>query len=276
MTAFVIDIRRDKLSVAADTCGYLVGEVIKPVGFVSKVLAIPHLRAVLFGRGITAIGYRVGFDLMVSPQLQTIEAAAEALPGMLRRITEQYADEQGIEDHREIQIFEAAFGGYSERDKRAKLWTMYNYNGEYQPEEFPEGAYGTVVMPVLPAEFALPPAAAALPLDKRMVAGMQAAKRYFEANGAAIVGGEVQITEATAAGVACRTVARFPDYAETANASAAVAARFLRGEDDIDVRDGLVAVADCITADGGAAPVGNRADRRRAEKLARQAGKRAA
>jgi hypothetical protein len=277
MTAFVIDIRRDRLSVGSDTCGYLVGEQIKPVGFVSKVAAIPHLRAVLFGRGITAIGYRAAFDVMVSPQHQTLEAAAAALPGILRQITETYADEQGIDDHRELQVFEAVFGGYSLRDKRAKLWTYYNYRDNYEVEEFPEGAVGTVIMPVLPPEFALPPEAARLPLDKRMIAGMHAAKRYFDSNGAAIVGGEINVTEATAAGVACRTIGRFADYAQTATASAAVAARYLRGEDDIDVRDGMVAVGDMVTADGsGAASGASRAERRRQEKLARKAGKRAA
>lgn len=272
MTAFVIDIRRERLAVAADTCGYVVGEVVKPLGFTSKVVSIPHLRAVLFGRGITAIGHRAGFDLMLSPTVHTIEEAAEALPAMLRVVTEEHAEANGIADHRELQVFEAVFGGYSERDRRVKLWTFYNYRDDYAPEEFPEGAIGTVIMPVLPPEFALPPAAAALPLDKRLIAGMQAAKRYFLANCAAIVGGEIQVTEANAAGVACRTVARFADYEETAKASAAVAARILRGDDMPDVRDGLVAVDDLVTAGGGA----SRAERRRAEKMARKAGRRAA
>jgi hypothetical protein len=283
MTAFCIDIRRDRLAVAGDTMGYLVAEELKPLGFMSKVLAIPHLRAVLFGRGITAIGYRVGFDLMVSPQYQTLEAAADALPAMLRGVTEAYADENGIDDYRDHQIFEAVFAGYSLRDKRTKLWAMHNYNTEYEHAEvLPEGVYGTTIMPVLPPEFALSPDAARLPLEKRLIAGMQAARRYCQSGRTpqkAIIGGEIQITEVTADGVGCRTVARFPDYEQTAHASAAVASRVLRGDEEVDVRDGLVAVGDMVTAGGGAASGGgmSRQQRRAAEKAARKAaGRRAA
>ena len=96
MTALAIDIRRERLAVGSDTAGYLIADEIAPLYYVSKVLAMPYLRAVLFGCGITAIGYKAAFDLMVSPQLLTIEAAAEALPDMLHRITEQYAAEMGI------------------------------------------------------------------------------------------------------------------------------------------------------------------------------------
>lgn len=296
MTAFMVDIRQDRLTIASDTCGYIVGAQVKPVGFASKVIAIPHLRAVLFGRGITWIGYRAAVDLMVSPQHQTIEAAAAALPAMLREITERYAAESGIEDHRELQIFEALFGGYSLRDRRAKLWGFYNYRDDYAPEEVPAGLHGTLALPPLPPEFK-PPELDKLPLERRLIAGMQAQKRFAAALvtrplrdgstnpaagcGKSIIGGEIIVTEATAAGVTSRSVARFADYDETAHASAAVAARVLRGDEIVDVRDGLVHVDAMIPPAGGeaaaaAASGASRAERRRAEKLARKAARRAA
>jgi hypothetical protein len=85
----------------------------------------------------------------------------------------------------------------------------------------------------------------------------------------AIIGGEMQLTAVDPAGISCRTIGKFPDFEQTYHAAAAVTARLLRGDAVVDVRDGLVAVEEIVTAPGA-----SRAERRRAEKLDRKAAKR--
>jgi hypothetical protein len=179
LTGFVIDLRKDRLTVGSDTCSYVVGATIRPAGFTSKVIQLPHLRAVLFGRGIIEIGLRGAYALMLSPEVCTIADAAEVLPLRLREITAEYAEGTGIEDHRAVHIFEAVLAGYDAAQERMRLMTLYNYEGEdgYRVDEFPPGAYGFVTMPVLPPEFALGAEVMRLPLDKRMIAGCRRARR---------------------------------------------------------------------------------------------------
>jgi hypothetical protein len=251
MTAYVLDLRRDRLTIGSDTCAYVVAEAVRPLGFTSKVTPIPHLRAALCGRGILAIGYEAAMTLNLSAELQTFSQAAAALPDILRRVTSRYAAHVGIGDHRDTQIFEAIFCGWDAEQQRMRLLTFYNYQGDDgygNGEDFPPGAYGAVVMPVLPPDFALPPEAAKLSTTLRIRAGMEAARRYFLDNGAAIVGGELVTTEITPQGITQQIIGQFEDFAQTRVAAGAVAARYLRGDATADVRDGLAAADDLQTA----------------------------
>lgn len=287
MTAFVIDLRADKLVIGADTLGYAVCGNIAPLGFVNKVYAIPRLKAVLFGRGILEIGCKAAFDLMLSPHVKSFAEAVDGLPAILTQATGDYAERMEIEDAGSTQIFEACFGGWDAKARRIRLMTLYNYQ-DYQPEELPAGVAGTMTMPVLPPEFQ--PGVAGVPLDKRLIEGLHACRRYYEAHpertgGLSLVGGEIEKTEITRDGIAIRTIGRFSDYEQTRNAGAAVVARYLRGQMDLDVREGLVRAGEMIVADGNAEPSAavadlasgaSRAERRRAEKEARRAARRAA
>jgi hypothetical protein len=102
MTAFVIDYRADKLAIGSDTLGYVVGADVAPVGFISKVFVLPRFKAVLFGRGICSICLKAGFELMIGAHIRTFDDAAAALPALLRQVTEDYAAEQEIDDHRSL------------------------------------------------------------------------------------------------------------------------------------------------------------------------------
>ena len=239
MTAFIIDLKSDKLSIGSDTLGYLVGVEgpanVAPVGFISKVYTFPWLRAALFGRGITVIGARAAAEIFTSPRLRTFGDAINALPMILRRVTNAYSDDEDIDDPIKVQLFEAVFCGYDAEARRMRVASLYNYNGEngYEPEELPPGTSGTMTMPVLPPEFA--PVVNGLGLDKRLVSGLHACRAYAEAHpertgGAALVGGEIEMTEITPAGITVRTIGRFHDYDQIKHAGAAVLARFARGD----------------------------------------------
>ena len=114
MTSYALGYSRKKVVVASDTLAYVpdIREV-KPLGFVSKVLAIPHLNAVLFSRGQYEICVRAWAALMIPPTAKSVEDAAAALPEMLRSISIAYCDEHDIGDYRDVCLLELAFIGFS-------------------------------------------------------------------------------------------------------------------------------------------------------------------
>ena len=261
MTAFVIDLRADKLSIASDTLGYIVGvdgpAKVAPVGLVSKVYTFPWLRAALFGRRITAIGARTAAALYTSPQTRRFADAMGALPLILRRTTNAYSDEFDIDDPFEVQLLRGRIlrlgcrGAADARGGDQQLWRRIGYDRE----ELPAGMVGTFTVPQLPPEFA-GQELKGLPLDRRLVEGLHRCKAWVEDNpernkGVAIVGGEIERTEITPDGISVRTIGRFADY-EQVHAGAAVLARFARGDLDADVRDGLARVDEMVTAGGAA------------------------
>ena len=122
-----------------------------------------------------------------------------------------------------------------------RLWLYNSYEG-YQPQDDAGGFYGHLLsMPRL-ADRQLPREIGRLPVDKALIAAMQAERRLFaehpEAVGGAIIGGEIVLSEITPQAVTQRVVHRFPDYAEMRHAAAAVAGRVLReGPPDISAAD---------------------------------------
>jgi hypothetical protein len=125
---------------------------------------------------------------------------------------------------------------------------------------------------------------------------IQAAGRYFEdepvINCGCRVGGEVLSVELTEHGITQRVLHRFENYDELRTASAAIVARIVRGDMDVDgiVAEGLVPITEVAdaetgrpltapakTAPEGSAPAGGitRQQRRAAEREAAK-GRRAA
>jgi hypothetical protein len=155
-----------------------------------------------------------------------------------------------------------------------RLLTAYNYHG-YRSEEFPEGAAGFVTMPVMPAEY-LGADVVRLPIERRVIAAMQAAQKFFTRDELpAIIGGEVQLTVIEPVGISCRSIFKFPDFEHMRHAGAAIANRIIRGGDVPDVRDGLTEARN-LTGGGSSegAPISRqerRAAEKRTEKLARRA-----
>ena len=88
MSAFAVDFRPDRLIVAGDTLGYAPDRAeARPLGFIPKVLPLPHLRGVMFARGMQIIPVRALAYLMLSPSLFTVEAVADALPAVLQELS---------------------------------------------------------------------------------------------------------------------------------------------------------------------------------------------
>jgi hypothetical protein len=244
MTAFAIDFRKTRATVAADTLGYIPDlHEVRPIGFINKILPLPHLKAVLVARGQQQILVQAWAGLYLVPQMLDVEDAAGALPAMLQFSTQTYCVEQGIqEDPTGFGLLEVVLLGWSEREKRMRLWQFQNMQ-DYQPHDAGE-YYGLHILPTLPANYV--PRVHNPATDRDLVRAVEAAGRYFvdhpELCCGARVGGEVVCTDLTPRGLTHRTLHRFADYEATRHAVAAIVAGIGRGDLDVStaVRDGLV------------------------------------
>jgi hypothetical protein len=255
MTEYAIGFGRKKVAIASDTLAYVPDlREVKPLGFCSKVLAIPHLNAVLFSRGQYEIAVRAWAALMIPLTARTVEEAAAALPEMLRSISVDYCTKQGIDDYRDIGLLELAFVGFSTAKNRMRLWQFGNYQ-DYATHETPDWI-GAAAWPTLSPSYM--PAIAGYPSDAQLVQIVKAVGAYFKAEPAVNcgqrIGGEIVVTEITPSGITSRIVHRFADYEVVRNTSAAVVSRYLRGDLSADgvVASGLVSVAEMVDSATGA------------------------
>lgn len=273
MTAFALHFQRDRLTIACDTLAYLPDQrEARPLGYINKVLPLPHLKAVIFARGMWDLTCEAQLALLMNPTLRTIEDAAEALPKSLRYISEQFADRNDIDDYRTVAMLELVLAGWSESERRMKIYEFTNYT-DYEPAADNGKFYGTLGFPNLPAEY-IPPASGSV--DRDLVNIILAAGRLFADHpvemGGARVGGEILAYDVTPTQTTARHLYTFPDLAQLAHAGAAVLARLVRGDLDVDIADALTPIAAAVdAATGQPVPGGNRAARRRAEKEARKA-----
>jgi hypothetical protein len=202
----------------------------------------------------------------------------------------KYGAEHDIADPQDYALAEVAFCGYSEAERRMRLF-YFNNSDNYESQDDGGQYYGAVLpMSILP-EDVMPKLAG--PVDAQLKAVMLAAQKFFvdrpDLMGGARMGGHVMVTAVTPLGISSRVIHEFADFKATRNAAAAIAARLLRGDEVVSVADGLTAAGDMQRADelpipgaeaaaNAAAPAlgATRAERRRAEKAAKKAGRRAA
>lgn len=285
MTAFCIDFHADRLTVAGDSLAYLPDRnEVRPLGYIPKVIPVTNLRAVIFARGIHLISVRAAAFLMLSPAVYSVEAAAEVLPEALRRISDEYAEQVGIENWPALGLAEVIFGGWSPAAGRIRLFSFASYQN-YEPFADQGAAdYGITAFPRLPAHYM--PNLRGLTTDESLVAVIKAAGRLFAdpASGmaGARVGGEVIATTVTPTSTETRTLYRFEDFATDAAAGAAITARFERGDLPFDMADALTPVSEAVdSATGERVRAANdrsqsRQERRRAEREAQRAARRRA
>ena len=292
MTAFAISFARDRVVVASDTLGYAPDRhEAKPLGFVSKIIPLPHIHAVLFGRGQMSIIYQAAVELMRAPNLFDVEDAALALPAALRTITAAYADDNDIEEWGTVGLAEVALAGWSDRGRRMRFFEFFNLKGYALEQDTAADLKGSVftTTPRLPPDRT--PAVAGMNIDQALVALMRAERDFFADNsdlmGGAVIGGEIVAWQLDRdAAISHRTLYRFPDYVQTKTAAAAVFSRLARGDIEINLNEALVPADEALdTAVAppeppanvvAVAPGATRAERRRAEKLARQGARRVA
>lgn len=232
MTAFAIQLGARRVAIAADTLVYLPDRrQVRPMGFTNKVLALPHLRAALFGRGQHELCTRAWIELMADPSRTSVEAVAAKLPAMLRSIAEAYCRREDLPDYREIGLLELVLVGWSPRANRIRLWQFLSYR-DFVSEEADKSLQGFMTLPRLPAVYV--PVVAGRPPTAALIEGVLACGRYFEAepdvNCGMRIGGEVIATEITPKGVSVRVVHRFADYEETGVAAAALVRRIESGD----------------------------------------------
>ena len=249
MTAFSVWYQKDSLIVAGDTLAYTPDRVeTRPMGFIDKIIPLPRFRAVIFSRGMYQIAARAALALMLDPRLVTIEDAAEALPAMLDCISEEYGDQQGIEDYTKLGVAEIMLAGFSETAGRTKLWQYLSFQ-RYDLQDASGAPYGVLAVPQMSKACVQD---TKLSIDERLVATIKNIGQHFkDTKDPACVGGEVNAVEITAAGMSFRTLHRFPDFEEMRHASAATLARVVRGDLRVSVADGLVPIDEVIYTETG-------------------------
>jgi hypothetical protein len=266
-----------------------------PLGFVSKILPLPHLKAALFARGQQLPVIQAAAEFMTAPHVSSLEDAAILLGMVLRTFTAAYADQHDIDDWTAVGMIEAYLIGYSDEKSRMRLYRLTNMTG-YRLE--PDNDYtGTIAcsFPELPE--ARKPKLDGLSPEDQCVALIKAERDYFaaepEAMCGAFIGGEIVSWSIDPAGaMAYRVLHRFEDYEQQKNAGAAITGRIQGGLLKVNLRDALVpteemrdlaaeaavagAKARASIKPAAAAPGMSRAERRRAEALARRRSGRAA
>lgn len=258
MTAFAIDFGRTRATVVSDSLAYMPDRhEVKPLGFIQKVMPIPHLKAVLFSRGQYEITARAWSALMIPLTVRTIEDAAAQLPEMFRQIADGYCIRQGIDDYRGVGLLEAVLLGWSAEKKRMRFWQFLNWR-DFTAEGDDGAMYGVMAFPRLPATHM--PRVGTTATDGQLVDVVKAIDRWFkdepEINCGQRVGGEVLSVEITPKGMVQRVLHRFDSYETDRHAAAAVATRIERGDLDASriVADGLVSVADMVDSATGRPP----------------------
>jgi hypothetical protein len=243
MTAYAVYLHRERVVIAGDTAVFLPGNPPRLVGFTSKIIPLAHLRAAIFGRGMQVIIARAAGLVALSPNLDTIERVAAAMPEALERATARYCADAGIENPAAYGLAEAYLAGWSAAERRMRLWCWSNYEN-WEPRDDDNGAfYGLLSVPCLP-DADMP--ARQGPLDAQLVAVMKAERQYFEAHPdfGVMVGGEVQAWDITRDGMRQRVIHTFVD-----NPDRDLLARVLDGEEPYSVADNLVPVAEMRRAD---------------------------
>jgi hypothetical protein len=238
LTAYAVYLARERVVVASDTAAFLPDRrAPRLLGHITKVLPLAHLRAAIFGRGMQMIITGAAGLVALSPNLDTIEKVAGAMPEALERATARYCLDAGIENHAAYGLVEACLAGWSETERRMRMWCWCNTEG-WQPRDDDNGAqYGLVAMPRLP-DTEMPPRRGSL--DAQLVAVMKAERQFFEANAdwGVMVGGEVQAWDITRDGLRQRVIHRFPDYGRPHD-GADLLKRIMTGEEPFNLADQL-------------------------------------
>jgi hypothetical protein len=256
---------------------------VKPLGFGNKVLPIQHLKAVLFSRGQMQLTINAFAQILMLPQLRTIEDVAEALPAMLRKLTDMYCAQMGIPGRRSLSMLELTLAGWSEAKQRMQAFQYYNVS-DYVPISNGDIPLALHTCPILPKQFV--PATLKGSVRENLIALVKALGKSFEADpqyAGCRVGGDVVETIITPDGISQQAVHRLAGYEQDAVAGAAVYARMERGDIDVQqaVREGLHGDA-AGPANDKAEPAPppaaqlSRQQRRAAQRAAAKAGSRAA
>jgi hypothetical protein len=252
MTAFAISLEPRKLIVAGDTLAYTPDRHDgRPLGFISKVIPLPHINSVMFSRGMYQITMQAAAKLMLSPFLMSIEAAASGLAAVLRDCSKAYAAEHSIADYTAFGLLELVLAGWSKKQKRMRLWYYTNHTA-YEPEEGTDRLSGVSPFPRLAPHHM--PRLAGLERNDQLVRMVQAIGRSFSTSPGMAgmrIGGEIIAYELTPEGMSMRVLHRFSDYTETKHAAAATANRIERGDLTVSVADGLVPIAQVVNAATG-------------------------
>lgn len=214
MTAYALDYRADRLVIAADTIAY--DDKATSVGEVSKVLQLPHLRAVILSRGKFSIALHLLGMLFLKPGVQTIEDAAAALPALLRGLTSTYAHRMAIaDDHTAMELMEVAIAGWSDAEQRMRLWRFDSTDDYGTQLQFDLAYGGPLLWPSLPREY--------IPLDRstdtveaKLIGILHGVDRWCVDNPEAArgvrLGGAIELTTVTESGLDQHVVGYFAGF----------------------------------------------------------------
>jgi hypothetical protein len=187
----------------------------EPIGFVTKIVTLPHARAAWLGAGLYDIQVRVGAELMLRPELLLFAELVEALPDIIADEVAVAARSRGV-DSGEVMLFAGALVGWDEQTKR---FAMVTFDG---PDFAPQRTEATLIgIPNVPPDY-LPAGFVGMTPELRAIAAMRSIRRFTDEHGNDIglppIGGEIVLTELLPDRISTRVAARFENYPETCEA----------------------------------------------------------
>jgi hypothetical protein len=240
VTAFAIDLRRERVEIAADTAVFVpttAGDQ-KAIGRTSKIYPVPHLRCLVFGRGFLQVIAEAAFVLGTAPGLETAEDAAAAMPQVLRAAAARLPI-----DSSQYMIAEVQLIGWSAERRGFRWWTWAS------DDDFAGQAYSDAVFGV----HAIPPVLDGLPrrhgtVAAHLVAVLQAQRRFYAARpdlGFFEIGGDLQLWTLTPDALRMRVVHRMP-----VGIDKQLARRLAAGLDQLDPLAGIPRSSEMVTFEG--------------------------
>jgi hypothetical protein len=267
--------------IASDSLGYtLAGASHEPIGFCNKVIALPQWRAAWLGVGLYEIQCRVGAELMQRPELLLFDEVIGELPGLIREEVAFTAGRRGV-DASATMLFAGCFVGW---DEAAREFAAVLFEGPgFAPQRVTTPLYGSPNVPLayLPAGFT------GMTPELRAVAAMRSIRKFTEEHGDELglppIGGEIVVSELAPDRVSSRAAGRFEDFASTCEAiertRAAIAADpaayvGVGLAHKFETRAAAERRVEAIFREARGVPDAlTRAERRRAERNARRAGR---
>jgi hypothetical protein len=247
VSAFSFAFTAETFCVAYDTLiGALGAKRPLPIGFGQKVHPLLQHRAVLFGSGAGQIVVDAARALALQPHLTELEDLVKVLPGLLGELARGFAEQAALGDHRPLGLLRTLLAGWSEREKRFRLWSFNNFEDDFAAQE--SLLMGLRVIPDI-VDFDTVELAGNN-IGEQLVAALLAMNDVLRADPEGyhglVLGGEIHALEITQAGFCHRVLHRFEDYDAVRVEAAENVRRLLRDGDWPAVRDGIVPVDDFV------------------------------
>lgn|ERR1700722_11903695 len=210
MTAAAIMHFADRVTICTDSRVY--DDLGESVGYAGKTYPLPHLRACYFGRGKLSVTVSIVTKLLLSPNIHSFDAAADAIAGISNEVLDQWCTATGF-DRTGQRLHEGLLAGWSESQQKMRL--VFNASIENYEPNFRDTCGGPIIAwPLIPASY-VAPAKSTDTADDRLRSVLLGIDRWCAENAEAVdnhrLGGPIVLTDLTEAGISYRTIGSFED-----------------------------------------------------------------